>query len=85
MDPAPIPKKEKVCLTPEFLQEKGLPVPANGAAEQMMVATNPSDEAETMEVPVKIALNGWTSADFHSYLAKVRARLLRAGNVVASS
>ena len=45
-------------------------VPEAGPAKSMVTVTHPKT-GETMKVPIKIALNGWTSADFHSYLAKI--------------
>ena len=47
-----------------------MPVPKGGPATRMVTVTHPKTE-ETMKVPIKIALNGWTSADFHAYLAKI--------------
>ena len=80
LPPAPvIPEKTNVCLTPEFLKQNNLPFPLKGAATQMMKAVRGD---ESMEVPVKIALNGWTSADFHSYLAKVTPLASHAGSVL---
>ena len=60
------------CLSPELLKSLDMPVPEHGSGTQMMTVKHPDPAIkETMEVPVKIALNGWTSADFHSHLAKV--------------
>ena len=57
------------CLSPELLADFGIPAPKRGAAATMATVRHPQT-GEKMEVPIKIALNGWMSGDLHSYITK---------------
>ena len=59
------------CLSPQFLAKLDVLAPEDGAATRLVTLTN-RKTGNTMKVPIKIALNGWVSAYFHSHLAKVR-------------